>query len=163
MEHVKLSEFSINKRMVAKIWGDVQKQNKTNDKRVTSFQCSRHGGYVLDPKDFSSSELESLGNYGKGTNKIKLAILIEKTTGEEYVCGVIYPHMFSKQVKFDAYRFVFKEWKSIPVITFEEDIEWAILYRKLGIISKSVSETVLKSELDRCSNSIMENNFKELI
>ena len=107
--------------------------------------------------------MESLGNYGKGTNKIKLAILIEKTTGEEYVCGVIYPHMFSKQVKFDAYRFAFKEWKSIPVITFEEDIEWAILYRKLGIISKSVSETVLKSELDRCSNSIMENNFKELI
>ena len=66
MEPVKLSEFSINKRMVAKIWGDVQKQNKTNDRRVTSFQCSRHGGYVIDPKDFSSSELESLGNYGKG-------------------------------------------------------------------------------------------------
>lgn len=163
MEPVKLSEFSINKRMVAKIWGDVQKQNKTNDKRVTSYQCSRHGGYVLDPKDFSIAELESLGNYGKGTYKIKLAILIENSTGEEYVCGVIYPHMFSKQVKFDAYRFTFKEWKTIPVITFEEDIEWAILYKKLGIVSKNVSERVTKEELDRCSSDIMKNHFKEIV
>ena len=77
--------------------------------------------------------------------------------------GVIYPHMFSKNFKYDDYYYTFKEWRTVSVITFEEDMEWAILYKKLGIVSKNVSERVSKEELDRCSTDIMENHFKELV
>ena len=163
MEPIKFSEFRLNKRTIAKIWGDVQKTEKTNDSRVSCFRCSRHGGYILDPKDFTSEELSKLGTLSTGNQKIKLAIVTHNVTHEEYVIGVIYPHMFSKSVKFNLLYYTFKEWRTVSVITFEEDMEWAILYKKLGIVSKNVSERVSKEELDRCSTHIMENHFKELV
>ena len=163
MEPIKFSEFNLNKRTIAKIWGDVQKTEKTNDSRVSCFRCSRHGGYILDPKDFTSEELSKLGTLSTGNQKIKLAIVTHNVTHEEYVIGVIYPHMFSKSVKFNLLYYTFKEWRTVSVITFEEDMEWAILYKKLGIVSKNVSERVTKEELDRCSTDIMENHFKEIV
>ena len=163
MEPIKFSEFRLNKRTIAKIWGDVQKTEKTNDSRVSCFRCSRHGGYILDPIDFTSEELSKLGNLSTGNQKIKLAIVTHNVTHEEYVIGVIYPHMFSKNFKYDAYYYTFKEWRTVSVITFEEDMEWANLYKKLGIVAKNVSERVTKEELDRCSTDIMENHFKEIV
>ena len=163
MEPIKFSEFRLNKRTIAKIWGDVQKTEKTNDSRVSCFRCSRHGGYILDPIDFTSEELSKLGTLSTGNQKIKLAIVTHNVTHEEYVIGVIYPHMFSKSVKFNLLYYTFKEWRTVSVITFEEDMEWANLYKKLGIVSKNVSERVTKEELDRCSTDIMENHFKEIV
>lgn len=163
MEPIKFSEFNLNKRTIAKIWGEVQKTEKTNDPRVSCYRCSRHGGYILDPKDFTSEELSKLGNISTGNEKIKLAIVTHNITNEEYVIGVIYPNTSSKSVKFNSIYYTFKEWRTVSVITFEEDLEWTILYKKLGIVSKNVSERVTKEELNRVSSNIIENNFKEIV
>ena len=163
MEPIKFSEFNLNKRTIAKIWGEVQKTEKTNDPRVSCFRCSRHGGYILDPKDFTSEELSKLGTLSTGRQKIKLAIVTHNITNEEYVIGVIYPNTSSKSVKFNSIYYTFKEWRTVSVITFEEDLEWAILYKKLGIVSKNISERVTKEELDKISSNIIENNFKEIV
>ena len=163
MEPIKFSEYKMNKRMIAKIWGDVQKTEKTNDSRVSCFRCSRHGGYILDPRDFSNEDLEKLGKFSSGNNYVKLAIVTHNITHGEYVIGEIYPHMFSKKVKFNSYEYTFKEWRKLPCITFEEDSEWAVLYHKLGIVSKSVAERNTKEQLDTISRNIMEKDFKELV
>ena len=163
MEPIKFSEFKLNKRMIAKIWGDVQKTEKTNDSRVSCFRCSRHGGYILDPKDFTSEELSKLGSRSSGNEKIKLAIVTHNITHEEYVIGIIYPYMLSKQFKFNSIYYTFKEWRTVSVISFEEDLEWAILYKKLGIVSKNVSERVDIEELNKISTNIMDNHFKEIV
>ena len=163
MEPIKFSEFNLNKRTIAKIWGEVQKTEKTNDPRVSCFRCSRHGGYILDPKDFTSEELSKLGTLSTGNQKIKLAIVTHNITNEEYVIGVIYPNTSSKSVKFNSIYYTFKEWRTVSVITFEEDLEWAILYKKLGIVSKNVSERVNIEELGKISTNIMEKDFKELV
>lgn len=163
MEPVKFSEFKLNKRMIAKIWGDVQKTEKTNDSRVSCFRCFRHGGYILDPKDFTSEELSKLGSRSSGNERIKLVIVTHNITHEEYVIGIIYPYMFSKQFKFNDMHYTFKEWRTVSVISFEEDLEWAILYKKLGIVSKNVSERVDIEELNKISTNIMDNHFKEIV
>lgn len=133
MKPVLLSKYRTNKSQVARIWGDVNHISKSTDRRVSWYDCTGHGGYIANPSDFSKEELEKLGDFAKGNYNVHIAIAKESSTGELYVIGANYEHSRSRQFTYDAYRFDFVEWKTIPMMVFEEDCHWAILTYKLGI------------------------------
>ena len=127
MKPVKLENYRPNKRRIAAIWGTVNSTQETTDKRASWFNCSGHGGFVVNPKDFNQQELEKLQDYADGNYFVKVAVVQSNTTNELYVIGESYEHIRSKRVEFDSWEYRFVEWKKIPMIIFEEDCDWAIL------------------------------------
>ena len=133
MKPVLLSKFRPNKSQVARTWGEVNQIIKSTDRRVSWYDCSGHGGYVANPSDFTKEELEKLGDFATGNYDVRVALAKERSTGELYVIGANYEHSTRRSFKYDSWRFEFVEWKTIPMMIFEEDCNWAILTYKLGI------------------------------
>lgn len=132
MKPVLLSKFRPNKSQVARVWGDVNSIRKSTDRRVSWYDCTGHGGYVVNPVDFTKYELDKLGEFAKGNCDVRVAIAKDRK-GDLYVIGATYYHSRSRKIKYDAYEFQFVEWRTIPMIIFEEDCDWAILTYKLDI------------------------------
>jgi len=133
MEPVLLSKYRPNKSQVARTWGEVNNINKSTDRRASWYDCSGHGGYVANPSDFTKEELEKLGDFAKGNYDVRVAVAKERSTGELYVIGANYEHSKRRSFKYDSWRFESVEWKTISMMIFEEDCNWAILTYKLGI------------------------------
>ena len=136
MKPVKLSDFEVNGSLARRIaeanWGKFgTKGYRTTKEGIYYYSCSRHGGYVADPK-----RLDKSLPYAR-METLLIVVGVHHKTGEEYVLGTSTAHINLNQrrasIKYNPFKFTRPEWRDYPVACFEEDCNWAAIETLEGV------------------------------
>lgn len=138
MRPIKLDGFTIPARRIAELeWGKGgTTAYRTNRRGAYYYSCSGHGGYVVDSRCLTAQERRRIDRY---TRPLPLRLLVQRRNGAEVVIGVNCVHFQScGPYRQKSYRYGPSlgpvDWQDLPVYTFEEDCEWAILEKLTDIV-----------------------------
>ncbi len=153
----KLSEFKIDsslaKTLAEQAWGRGGTHSyKTNRKGVYYFSCSGHGGYIVDLKRLSASEIEAIKEH---INLSTLRMVIQDTEEGEVILSIRGDDCLKRTpVKYNPAKGN-ASWKTYDYFVFEEDCAWSILEKFTDIrsegfsLSKEEREQVINDTFNR--------------
>jgi len=153
----KLSEFKIDsslaKTLAEQAWGRGGTHSyKTNRKGVYYFSCSGHGGYIVDLKRLTASEIEAIKAY---INPSVLRMVIQDTIEGEIILSIRgEDSQIRSPVKYNPAKGK-AGWQEYNYFVFEEDCAWSILEKFTDIrsegfsLSKEEREQVINDTFNR--------------
>lgn len=113
----------ITARTIAKhLWGDVNGSYRTNRQGAFCFSCAGHGGYIVDGRTLSETELAQVTQFIDGYDALEAS----------YHGKPRFMHPWRlKSMHYNAAQGT----ENFKIFLFEEDCDWAILWRFTGITS----------------------------
>ena len=131
MKPVKLESFKLNasiaRRIAEAMWGrDGTHSIRTNRKGVYFYDCSSHGGFVVDAEALSNEEKKKIDEHVSSDN---LHLLVQDRKDGKYIIGTSVCEFSNSQNKRMKYLTELGpvEWEMYPIYIFEEDMEWCVL------------------------------------
>jgi hypothetical protein len=132
-----MRDFKLDSRRIAEqMWGRDATEYKTNRKGARYFSCSQHGGYVVDSRCLTDEEKDRIQPYMNEYNPAPVSVLVQHQGERDVIIGTSYAHFTNtgraRNIRYNP-ALGPVEWVLVPVYTFEEDVDYAILEKLTDI------------------------------